>query len=129
MLSGLNNTSMQPSGPDAVNKAFSKQAAHYDHDDQNNIVLQDLRRQIYKHVDGFLKPGSRILELNAGTGIDALRFVRAGHFVHATDLSDGMVTQLRKKAALPGMERLTVQQLSYLQLDQVSGSGYDPVDM
>jgi ubiquinone/menaquinone biosynthesis C-methylase UbiE len=116
---------MYPSGPDPVNKAFSRQAAHYDHDDQNNIVLQDLRRQVYKHVDGFLKPGSRILELNAGTGIDACRFVRAGHYVHATDLSDGMIAQLRKKAALPGMERLTVQQVSYLHLDQVTSRGYD----
>jgi ubiquinone/menaquinone biosynthesis C-methylase UbiE len=113
--------------PDAVNKAFSKQAAHYDRDDQSNVVLQDLRKQIYKHVDRFLVPGSRILELNAGTGIDAVRFVKARHFVHATDLSDGMIEQLKRKQALPGMERLTVQQLSYHQLEKVEGYNFDMV--
>jgi ubiquinone/menaquinone biosynthesis C-methylase UbiE len=113
--------------PDSVNKAFSKQAAHYDHDDHGNVILQDLRKQIYKHVDQFLSPGSRILELNAGTGIDAVRFVKAGHFVHATDLSDGMVDQLKRKKALPGMDRLTVQQVSYHALEQVTENSFDMV--
>jgi ubiquinone/menaquinone biosynthesis C-methylase UbiE len=112
---------------DPVNKAFSRQSAHYDHDDLNNVVLQDLRKQIYKHVDGFLLPGSRILELNAGTGIDAVRFVREGHHVHATDLSNGMVEQLERKKTLPGMERLTIQQLSYHHLDRLTEKNFDLV--
>ena len=53
---------MRRKDPDAVNKAFSKQAIHYDRDDHGNTILQDLRKQIYKHVDSFLSPGSRILE-------------------------------------------------------------------
>lgn len=119
--------SMRPEDHEAVNKAFSRQSAHYDHDDLNNLVLQDLRKQIYKHVDAFLQPRSRILELNAGTGIDAVRFVRAGHRVHATDLSDGMVAQLNKKKVQAGMENLTVQQLSYHQLDSVNEKNFDLV--
>lgn len=118
---------MHRKDPDPVNNAFSKQAAHYDHDDYGNIVLRDLRHQIYKHVDSFLSPASRILELNAGTGIDAVRFVKAGHFVHATDLSDGMIEQLERKKRLPGMERLTVQQVSYHDIDQVNGRSFDLV--
>jgi ubiquinone/menaquinone biosynthesis C-methylase UbiE len=112
---------------DSINKAFSKQAPHYDHDDVNNIVLQDLRKQIYRHVDSLLSPGSHILELNAGTGIDAVRFVQAGHFVHATDLSDGMIEQLNRKKTMPGMEHLTVQQLSYHQLDRLPTRNFDMV--
>src|SRR5689334_21484283 len=122
---GWKHSSMRQENHDSVNKAFSRQSAHYDHDDLSNVVLQDLRKQIYKHVDAFLQPESRILELNAGTGIDAMRFVRAGHYVHATDLSNGMIEQLHKKKLLPGMERLTVQQLSYHHLDQLTQKDFD----
>src|SRR4051794_16595615 len=62
-----------------VQKAFSKQATHYDQDDSSNPILLDWRKKVYTHVNQFLKPGNRILELNAGTGIDALHFVNAGH--------------------------------------------------
>jgi ubiquinone/menaquinone biosynthesis C-methylase UbiE len=118
---------MQRDNHEAINRAFSKQAVHFDEDDLKNIILQDLRAQIYRHVDRFLKPASRILELNAGTGIDATRFVRAGHAVHATDLSDGMIAELLKKKSQHGMDRLTVQQLSFDNLEMVTGKNYDLV--
>ena len=38
----------------------------------------------------FLAPRSSILELNAGTGEDAVYFAQQGHNVHATDISAGM---------------------------------------
>jgi ubiquinone/menaquinone biosynthesis C-methylase UbiE len=122
-----NYLSMLLEDHDAVNRAFSKQAAHFDEDDLANVILQDLRQQVYRHVDGFLSPGSRILELNAGTGLDAVRFVKAGHYVHATDLSDGMIGELKKKKAQPGMERLSIQQLSFENIEHVQGENYDLV--
>src|SRR3954463_5975746 len=61
----------------SVQKAFSKQASHYDEDDFSNRILLDWRDKVYAHVNPFLKPCSSILELNAGTGIDALHFVHA----------------------------------------------------
>ena len=73
-----------------VNRAFSKQAVHYDQDDAINPILLAWRRQVYDHVEQFLRPHSHLLELNAGTGIDALHFLGQGHRVHCTDLSDGM---------------------------------------
>jgi len=113
--------------PDAVNRAFSKQASHFDEDDLANVVLQDLRHQVYQHVNKFLLPASRILELNAGTGLDAVQFVKGGHHVHATDLSDGMITQLEKKKAGMGTDRFTVQQLAFERLEEVRGNNYDLV--
>jgi ubiquinone/menaquinone biosynthesis C-methylase UbiE len=113
-----------------VNKAFSKQSVNYDADDQQNIVLQDMRMQVYDHVNQFIKPASHILELNAGTGIDALHFSKEGHFVHATDLSDGMVAAMEKKIRdhSDGIHsRLTCQQLSYDSLQTLSGKKYDYV--
>lgn len=108
----------------AVNRAFSKQSVNYDLDDQQNIVLQDMRAQVYQHVLKFLKPQSQILELNAGTGIDALYFARQGHHVHATDLSDGMIEQIEKKIKNYSLQnQLTCQQLSYDRLDELKLQG------
>jgi ubiquinone/menaquinone biosynthesis C-methylase UbiE len=113
---------------EAVNRAFTKQSFHYDHDDRTNIVLKDMRAQVYEHVDRFIKPNSFILELNAGTGIDAMRFVNAGHRVHATDLSTGMVRQMEMKIQQAGIEsKLTCQQVSFNQLDKVVTKEFDYV--
>lgn len=103
----------------AAGHAFSKQSTRYDEDDRANLVIQDMRKQVYKHVDRFLKPDSLILELNAGTGIDALRFVRHGHRVHAIDVAAGMVAQIQKKRQQENISsQLTCQQLSYEFIDQ-----------
>jgi ubiquinone/menaquinone biosynthesis C-methylase UbiE len=109
-----------------VQKAFSRQAKHYDEDDRQNLVLQDMRQQVYRHTSFFLKKKSRILELNAGTGIDALHFASEGHSVLATDIAGGMVAEIEKKIAgnhLPG--QLACQQCSYDQVDQFTGREFD----
>jgi ubiquinone/menaquinone biosynthesis C-methylase UbiE len=113
---------------DAVNIGFSRQSNDYDHADKNNLILQDMRRQVYTHVAKNLKPESHILEINAGTGIDALHFIADGHRVHATDLSDGMISQIRAKSrSLVDSSRLTIQQLSFERLDQLSAGNFEYV--
>ncbi len=99
---------------DSAGAAFSAQSIHYDNDERLNPVIQDLRKQVYAHVDRYIKPASRILELNAGTGIDAQYFMSKGHSVLVTDISDGMIAQMRKKGLDP-------KQLSYENIDQVDG--------
>lgn len=111
----------------AVNKGFSKQSEKYDEDDASNPILQNWRIQVYDHVDSFIKPSSSILELNSGTGIDAVRFAKQGHKVHCVELSDGMVHEIKKKIELNNLaSSLTVQQLSYECLEEVTGK-YDYV--
>ena len=113
---------------DAVNRAFSKQSIHYDEQDESNIVLQDLRKQVYDHLDTFLAPKSKILELNAGTGIDALRLVRAGHHVHAIDVSEGMIAQIKSKIQKNHVhDTLTCQLLSYTDLDKIKDQKFNNV--
>jgi ubiquinone/menaquinone biosynthesis C-methylase UbiE len=123
-----NYQSNHVSDQDTVNRAFSKQSHHYDEDDQANFILQNMREQVYAHVQAYLKPGSNILELNAGTGIDALYFATSGHRVHATDLSSGMITQLRNKAELDAAGgRISFQQLPYNRLEEIQGMKFDYV--
>jgi ubiquinone/menaquinone biosynthesis C-methylase UbiE len=105
-----------------VNKAFSKQSYLYDADDQANPILLAWRKQVYQHVQQHLTPNSQMLELNAGTGIDASYFVQAGHRVHCVELSDGMVRQIQNKVIRFGFhDRLTVQQGSFENLNLVTG--------
>lgn len=112
----------------AVNQAFSKQSLNYDAADLENCILQDMRKQVYAHISKFLKEDNRILELNAGTGIDALHFIREGHTVHATDLSDGMIAQIQKKINNHKLQdKLSCQQLSYDQLNVLSDQRFDYV--
>lgn len=112
----------------AINRAFSRQSHAYDEADAGNVILQDLRQQVYRHVEKFLSPSSHILELNAGTGIDAMHFASQGHRVHATDLSDGMIHQIEIKISRNNLsDKLTCQQISFENLDKVSKNNFDYV--
>lgn len=112
----------------SVNNAFTKQSPHFDEEDLKNPVLQRMRKQVYDHVQQYLKPESKILELNAGTGIDALHFIRLGHQVHAIDISDGMISQLERKVRAEDLSnKLSFQQLSYTDLKKVNVRCFDYV--
>jgi ubiquinone/menaquinone biosynthesis C-methylase UbiE len=117
-----------PTDHQAVRRAFSKQAANYDQADRANSILTGWRERVYQHLDQFLNNGSAILELNAGTGIDALRLAQAGHTVLATDAAPGMVLQLQQKTFDPSAQgRLTALACSYENLEQLPDMKYDHV--
>jgi SAM-dependent methyltransferase len=107
---------------------FSGKARIYDVFGQDHPNLTRMRQIVYAHVRRFLQPGDRMLELNAGTGTDAAYFAGLGHPVHATDLAPGMVAAIAEKAAdarLGG--RLTCQQVSFTQLEEVAAGPYQYV--
>ena len=81
----------------ATEKAFSKQSAIFDDIYSANIIIQYKRQRVRDHLKQFLKPHSKILELNAGTGDDAIWFAQHNHTVHATDISKGMQEKLIEK--------------------------------
>jgi len=111
-----------------VNRAFSKQSERYDEYDSCNEILIWMRKKVRKHVLANLKEGDRILELNAGTGLDALYFVERGFTVYATDLSDGMISQMeQKKSDYKLDQKLIVKQCSYTELDLLNGEKFDYV--
>ena len=75
----------------------------------------------------WLKPNSSILELNAGTGEDAVFFAQHGHTVHATDISDAMQTMLKEKVKLHGLQmNISNEICTYTELENLSDRGpYD----
>ncbi|WAC03770.1 class I SAM-dependent methyltransferase [Lacinutrix neustonica] len=67
------------------------------------------RDLVFKYINPLLKQGKKlsILELNCGTGADAIEFGALGHKVIATDLSKGMI---ETAIAKPHRQNVTFQQ-------------------
>lgn len=107
--------------------AFSRQSGVFDEIYSNNTIINYKRTRVREHVMPYLKPGSRILELNSGTGEDAVFFAQQGHYVHATDVSTGMQNVLRQKSA-PYRDRISFETCSFTQLNQLKQKGpYDHI--
>jgi ubiquinone/menaquinone biosynthesis C-methylase UbiE len=107
--------------------AFSKQATGFDDYDAGNTIVQYKRGRVREHVLRYMPPEGTILELNAGTGTDAVWFAERGYRVHATDIADGMQKKLREKVRVQGMEgRVTTELCSFTALDTLQQRGpYD----
>jgi len=111
-----------------ASNAFSAQAEHFDSDEESNLILKWMREQVYRHEQEFLRPFSTILELNSGTGIDAVHFARRGHSVLAIDIAPGMVQQLQKKIARDHLEdRIRCVRCSFTRLDTLPLQRFDHV--
>lgn len=80
-----------------VSDAFSKQSSVFDDLYKQNKLSEYLRLQFRTEILSHLKPQSKILELNCGTGMDAVFFAEKGHQVLATDNAPGMLAQLDQK--------------------------------
>jgi ubiquinone/menaquinone biosynthesis C-methylase UbiE len=105
-----------------VSAAFSRQSAVFDELDEKNLTLAWMRNKVREHVLSYWKPGEHILELNAGTGLDAIFFAQQGLYVHATDNAPGMLAVLTQKVNKLGLsDRVTSQQCSFLELDKIQG--------
>ena len=111
-----------------IAEAFTATAAKYDAFAGDHPHLTRMREKVYAAVERHVAPGSRLLELNAGTGTDAVALASRGYRVHATDIAPGMLARARDKVAASGLgDRVTVQQCSFLDLDSIDGGPYDAV--
>ncbi|MFT5251176.1 MAG: 2-polyprenyl-3-methyl-5-hydroxy-6-metoxy-1,4-benzoquinol methylase [Flavobacteriales bacterium] len=80
---------------------FDNAAEQYDtHFTTSKIGLAQ-RAIIYKNLDDIFNSKNKldILELNCGTGYDAIAFEKAGHNVFATDISEKMIAVAKSKPA------------------------------
>lgn len=110
----------------SVDQAFSRQSVIYDAYEENHVILQWMREQVRTHALFFLQPADKILELNAGTGLDAIFFARRGFAVHATDIAEGMIRQLEKKVDLLELrDKITIQKCSFTELERIGAGPFD----
>jgi ubiquinone/menaquinone biosynthesis C-methylase UbiE len=110
-----------------VAAAFSEQARDFDDYDAGNTIIRYKRNRVREHVLRYLPAEGSILELNAGTGTDAVWFAERGYRVHATDIAEGMQQRLREKVEVRGLEdSVTAELCSFTALDTLLQRGpYD----
>jgi ubiquinone/menaquinone biosynthesis C-methylase UbiE len=110
-------------------RAFGKQSLVFDDYDRDNTIIHYKRRRVRSHILRFLPAKSQILELNAGTGTDAIFFAGQGHFVHATDIAEGMQERLEEKVRQSSLgDRITAELCSFTALGSLHKRGpYDLV--
>lgn len=72
---------------------FDVAAAQYDDIFTYSNIGKAQRKLVFKYINPIIKQDKKlaILELNCGTGADAIEFAKLGHDVIATDISSGMI--------------------------------------
>lgn len=116
------------SNPDNVSQAFSRQSQIFDTLYKENKLSEYLRSKFRTEVLSQLRPGSRILEINCGTGMDAIYFARQGHSVLATDNAPGMLAQLDQKLAENGLDgQIHTQRCSFHDLNSLRPQTFDHI--
>jgi ubiquinone/menaquinone biosynthesis C-methylase UbiE len=111
-----------------VSEAFSAQSVLFDEADEKNPIIKWMREQVREHVLKLWKPGDSILELNAGTGLDAIFFAEKRFKVHATDNAQGMIDILNQKIVTKSLAgKITTQCCSFSELENINRTGFDHI--
>jgi ubiquinone/menaquinone biosynthesis C-methylase UbiE len=98
-------------------KAFTLQSKIFDELYKNNSIIQYKRERVRSVVQRFMPSNSTVLELNSGTGEDAIWLAQKGHTIHATDISAGMQDMLKIKVnALNLQEKISTEIVSFTDL-------------
>ncbi len=76
-----------------MTKDFDIASAQYDTVFTFSKIGKVQRKMVFKYLNPIINQNKKlsILELNCGTGEDAIQFARLGHKVLATDISEGMI--------------------------------------
>jgi ubiquinone/menaquinone biosynthesis C-methylase UbiE len=124
----MNKSTLVSDPSDTIAEAFSRTAEKYDSFAEDHPHLTRMRNKVYSHVIRHVPRGAHILELNAGTGTDAVQLAQRGYFVHATDIAPGMLSRLPEKVERLGLQdRVTMEARSFLSLENVQGAPFDAV--
>ncbi|WP_423600998.1 class I SAM-dependent methyltransferase [Roseateles sp. MS654] len=106
--------------------AFDSVAADYDGPRGNNAAIQDMRAEMWRWLDATFAPGSRLIDLGCGTGLDAVHLAESGHRVLATDWSPRMVERTQERAGLAGVAgRVRAMAVGAHELHRLSGRELD----
>lgn len=108
--------------------AFTAQSGVFDEIYRPSPIVQYKRERVQALLTKHLKQNSHILELNAGTGEDAVWLAEQGHRVLATDASAGMLAQQEQKFAASSFAgQLKSEECSFLELEKFQGQKFDAV--
>jgi ubiquinone/menaquinone biosynthesis C-methylase UbiE len=110
-----------------VGRAFSAKAPEYDARMLDHPLDAWARERVRSAVRRHLAPSGSILEVNAGTGLDAAALAADGYRVHATDIAPGMLELAQRRANAGDGHHFTVERRSFLALEGIDGAPFDLV--
>jgi len=90
---------------------WNKAAETYDQEFTDTLVGRAERDMVWEELGRAFRSGQRILELNCGTGVDAVHLAETGVRVLACDIAPGMIAMARRRlnaSALADMVDLRV---------------------
>jgi SAM-dependent methyltransferase len=106
--------------------AFDAMAGTYDSQFTATTIGAMMRRAVWARCGARFPPGSRVLEMNCGTGEDALWLAHRGVQVLATDISPAMLKVAQDKLAdSPGSASARFQRLAWEELDTLDEGRFD----
>lgn len=95
---------------------FDNAATNYDSTFTNSVIGKAQREVIYSHLSKFLKNNvpKIILEINCGTGDDAIWLAKQNIQIVSTDISEEMILIAKSKEKLPNLTfaRLNINEIS-----------------
>lgn len=105
---------------------FDDVAERYDEDFERAFPAEHLRERIHRSFLADISAGHHILDMNCGTGTDAILLARRGIRVTAFDASASMVRQARQKVAAEGLTGLvTVEVLTFHEMSGIPTCTFD----
>jgi ubiquinone/menaquinone biosynthesis C-methylase UbiE len=107
--------------------AFTGQSPYFDELYSGDGITAYKRNRVRDVLESHFSKNSLLLELNAGTGEDAVFLARKGYRVHATDISEGMLEKLEEKISSNRLnEFVTAELCSFTALNNLKNKGpYD----
>jgi len=104
--------------------AFSSQSKIFDELYSTNKIIEYKRERVRDHLKKYIHAGDFILELNSGTGQDAIWLAQQNCKVHATDIAGGMLEVLQQKIINEGLETSVSSELcSFTALNNLQQKG------
>lgn len=109
-----------------VAEAFDAIAPEFESTFENTVTAK-IRQTVYDVIRKTNRPGSSILDINCGIGIDAMALAAEGYAVTGIDLSVGMIEQARRRAALSPELNAEFLVSTFEDLGVLKGRTYDVV--
>jgi len=124
----MNYSSSVDSQLQDTRRAFDSVAADYDGPQGNNALIQRMRGAMWRTLGKLFSPGSRLLDLGCGTGIDAVYLAARGYEIVAVDGSPQMVEHTRTRAAEAGLQgRVAVEAIGIHELGRWHEQVFDGI--
>ncbi len=106
--------------------AFDAAAAVYDATYEALPGIRRIRSVTSSLYLEYFPRGGNLLEINCGTGNDAVFLAKQGMTILATDISPLMLEEVRKKTATHGLDHaVTTRRIAFEELDTLQGMLFD----